>query len=1025
MFSTNLTDVQLGVFGGVLNLFVVTHLGGGLSRWVLDASGGFRLEESSAWAPGMRHREAPEIVLLEGAGGTSLLTPGILGAVDMGRILGSRGEIGSLDRALADAPLPEDVVNMARLTTGAGIDCVATTRAGDTQITLWRVSAAGEFTQMAATIRQPQPEGAQVDSLLVVRINGAVVVVSTSLGGNYVATHRVQDDGTLAPGEYLSSEQGTGFNQPRDVVHAEVGGRHFLVVSSAQSSSLTVVSISADGRMMPVDHVIDERTTRFQNVTALESITIDGRSFIIAGGADDGLTLLTLTADGQLIHLATIADTAQLALADVSSISAAVIDGRIVVVAASATEHAFSQFVIDPGAIGRTGRVGAGVQDGTAQGDLLQGSDGTTVIRGGAGDDILIAGTQSIALWGGEGADLFVATDPGGRIAVRDFDITEDRLDLSLLGMIRSTAQLVFRPQSYGMKIFYNDTVIDIFSVDGTTLLPHQFTDAMFPIAHYTPPQLPVRIVGTIGADTLVAPPPGATIEGSGSNDTIIGSAAPDALHGGAGDDILRGGGGDDLLAGNTGDDVLHGDDGADTLLGGDGSDTLFGDAGDDRLFGERGDDLLTAGAGNDWLEGGEGADTLHGGDGDDSLYGQGGDDFSDGGAGNDLIIDQGGSNHLAGGAGNDSLVSGAGNDTLIGGEGDDQLTGGAGADSLSGGDGRDSLNGGPGPDTLRGSAGDDQIYGGTEDDWLFGDDGADTLNAAAGNDTLHGGAGDDMLSGESGNDVLRGEGGADSLIGGDGDDLLFGGDGGDLLVGGAGADTLFGDDGDDTIQGGDGADLIHDGAGNDVVDAGAGDDTVFGKDGDDTLDGGAGHDVLWGGLGHDFLLGGDGEDWLSGDGGDDWIDGGAGADTLHGGWGRDTLFGGQGADLLDAGHGDDRLIGGGAGGMDTLIGGGGADEFVLLPDSGGPVFMRVQDFTRGTDRVGFDMDGLTFIGDAAFSGAGQVRWMRYDDLAGGGVLLIADLDGDRVADMGIYLEGLDSLSFGDLLTLPPDDLLL
>ena len=85
----------------------------------------------------------------------------------------------------------------------------------------------------------------------------------------------------------------------------------------------------ADGRMLPVDHVIDELGTRFQSVTAMEAVTIDGRSFIVVGGADDGLSLLTLTADGRLLHLATIADTAQLALADVSSISASVVDGRI------------------------------------------------------------------------------------------------------------------------------------------------------------------------------------------------------------------------------------------------------------------------------------------------------------------------------------------------------------------------------------------------------------------------------------------------------------------------------------------------------------------------------------------------------------------------------------------------------------------------------------------------------------------------------------------------------------------------
>ena len=106
--------------------------------------------------------------------------------------------------------------------------------------------------------------------------------------------------------------------------------------------------------MVPVDHIIDERTTRFQSATVMESVTIDGRSFVVVGGADDGLSLFTITPDGRLIHLDSIADDNRAALRDVSALAIRVIDGKIVVFAGSATESGVSQFVrghdVDPAA---------------------------------------------------------------------------------------------------------------------------------------------------------------------------------------------------------------------------------------------------------------------------------------------------------------------------------------------------------------------------------------------------------------------------------------------------------------------------------------------------------------------------------------------------------------------------------------------------------------------------------------------------------------------------------------------------
>lgn len=66
---------------------------------------------------------------------------------------------------------------------------------------------------------------------------------------------------------------------------------------------------------------------------------------------------------------------------------------------------------------------------------------------------------------------------------------------------------------------------------------------------------------------------------------------------------------GDDTIAGTIDSEIIIGDNGDDLLSGKSGNDTLKGEIGNDVLFGDNGDDLLIGGAGSDFLIGGKGAD--------------------------------------------------------------------------------------------------------------------------------------------------------------------------------------------------------------------------------------------------------------------------------------------------------------------------------------------------------------------------------------------------------------------------------
>jgi Ca2+-binding RTX toxin-like protein len=1013
-FVRNLTDLTLGQVGDRIVLVGATQAGGGLSVWgVVAPDRGASLIESYDYSLQLTHLAEPQAILLDRPGGISLLATGLRGGADAVRRLGADGRQGAADKGIEDALLPQDLLHAGSFILASGQPMIYAARQGEAGFTLWRQQPDGSLVQAGSTTGPPSiPSDAQIDALVPLRIGGLGLVIAASTRGNFVSAHVVLPDGRLEAGEYLGAANGTGFNGPRDIAAVEIDGRHYLVVSSAYSSSLTTVRILPGGGLVPVDHVIDERTTRFQSAPVMETVVIDGRAFVVVGGADDGLSLFTITPDGRLIHLDTIADDTRTALTDVSALAVRVIDGRIVVFAGSEVEAGVSQFVIDPGRIGVTRQVGTGAHVGTDGNDLIQGGLNTTRIDGGAGDDILIVGSRSITLQGGSGSDLFVLLPVAGAITIADYEPGVDRLDLSMLGMIRSTQQLQFVTHPWGVRIRFGETIVDVRTRDGRSLSGADFDNSMFPITHYQPPDVGSTILGTSTADVLRAAKGGSTIYGYNGNDTIFGSQLEDFVIGGAGDDSIVTYDGRDTVWGGAGHDVIRTGAMDDLVMAGEGDDFVFGEDGDDMLTGETGNDRIYGGRGKDRINGGPGDDFLAGEDGDDRLFGMGGNDTMDGGAGDDVLLDLNGdnvfqdtlgNNYMAGGAGNDRMYGGAGMDTMRPGAGNDHVEGGGGRDNINGGagndtvlgqDGDDLLLGGAGRDLISGGAGDDMIFGGTEDDSLAGDDG---------NDVIYGEQGADTLSGGAGNDTLRGGPGSDRLYGGDGNDRLFGGTESDTLEGGGGDDQLIGEGGNDLLRGGDG---------NDTLDGSWEDDEIYGDAGDDLLIGGHGHDRLYGGTGRDELRGGDGNDTARGGEDDDQLFGGAGDDDLGGEAGDDVLSGMDGNDILDGGEGDDRLIGGA--GVDRLTGGAGADVFVFSAfDSSAGAPDVVTDFATGIDRI--DLSGLKLvaIGGQEFSGSGiELRWSAGE----GGTRIEADLDGNGTADLVILLEGASSVTHGDFI---------
>ena len=598
--TSRITDLALGT--GALSdvLYSTTRYDGQIDSWDI-AGGGITALDSDGFAIGPIAGNNPRLTFVDG----QLLTGGGAGGALTLRSLGTDGSLGvAVDltgTAGFDGPLIDPVVTTLA-NGGTSVYAGLSNGSGMVQIVL---DSAGNVISTAEIDDKGRTAADEITAMTTSVIDGVSFVFTASASDLGISAWQVRDAGNMTARETLRPETGLWASAPTAIEAITVNGQDYVVMAAAGSSSLTVVSTGPVGELVVVDHVIDDRTTRFDGVTAITTVTHKGQTWVFAGGADDGITAFQVLDGGRLLARAHIADTTAMTLANVSALAARSNGATIDIFAASATEAGLSRLslVIDPD------------------------------------EDVIIDTAQSDTLTGGAGADVFVMTADGQVDTISDFTLGEDTLDLTDWNGLRSINQLFFDPISGGIQITYGDEVLILISADGSDIAASSFTqtDLIAPAripqvitpGHPGPitevPDLPQRPeLGDPVPDLVDLPRTSAlygtrnadTITGTDDNDLIYGMGADDRLSGGAGADLLFGGQGSDLLRGDAGHDYLFGGDGrdggwqsplrptastnADRLEGGTGNDELYGQAGADRLDGGQGDDLLAGGGGRD-----------------------------------------------------------------------------------------------------------------------------------------------------------------------------------------------------------------------------------------------------------------------------------------------------------------------------------------------------------------------------------------------------------------------------------------
>lgn len=738
-------------------------------------------------------------------------------------------------------------------TSVGGSDYIFTSPATGSGVFGYQQSANGSLS-LVETVSDTSSMGLENIVAMTIGSNlGYVTLVTASHSTDTLSLFYIDAAGQLTLKDDIGPEDRLPIDGPSAIDLLTISGQTYVIAGAAGSNSLTVLSLGRNGAMEFSDQVIDTLDTRFQDVSALATTIWDGVGLIAAAGSDGGISLFQLLPNGRLVLRDTLVDQTTTALSGVAQLEFAEVGNTLQIIALSTGDQGITRLTVDLPSVG----IITTAQNGTSLADVLTAPSSAGSVWAQAGDDILIDSAGSDTLWGGTGADLFIFTPDGQTDTVADFQLGQDRIDLSAYPLLHSITGIGVFDTSQGIRLDLGDEDLLINAASGTSLDATDITDAMlFNAAHVFIPD-PIPVQGSAANDTFYWSPSSAgMIDGGAGFDAVDYSLAGATI-------VVALDGSQPSSGAATGDEFT----GIERIIGTNFDDTVIGNHLANMIEGNPGNDVIWGNSGSDWLVPGAGNDTVQGGPGTDMVS------YVDSALGI-----------------NANLVTGT-------------VTTGGFTDTLTS---IESLTGSIFGDYIQGNNADNRLRGLGDYDWMVGSGGADTFDGGTGRDMVSyvgagaavtvdlgqgvGTAGQatqdryisvERVTGSSFADQFYGSDGADDFRGLGGNDWFVGSDGGkDRYYGGSGRDTVAYTSASEGIVA---SLLLGRGSGGQArSDLYLDIENLTGSSHSDQLTGDHQANILRGMWGTDVLYGNSGNDHMTGGGSNDILDGGSGYDYAY-----------------------------------------------------------------------------------------------------------------------------------------------
>ena len=302
---SHISDLEIYRIDGVERLFATTRYDGLISSWAIGQAEP-RQVDLHGFDGGLAPGRDGALAVIQTPQGQAILTGGTASGglqlieIDASGLLTDAVALGGTTASLGAL---QDLVTVSLLDGRQAVYGALGGRDGIGQLTF---SAGGALQGSRIYDDTFSTYAARVADLAHLNVGGQDYLYSLSGTEHGLTLWSVAPDGLLAAGPSLGAGEGLWISAPTALATARVEGANYLVLAAAGSSSLSVIEGRLDGSLKVVDHVIDNRDTRFGSVSAVETAVLDGQTYVVSGGGDGGLTIHQLLPGGRLAVLDTI-----------------------------------------------------------------------------------------------------------------------------------------------------------------------------------------------------------------------------------------------------------------------------------------------------------------------------------------------------------------------------------------------------------------------------------------------------------------------------------------------------------------------------------------------------------------------------------------------------------------------------------------------------------------------------------------------------------------------------------------------
>ena len=285
---SNITDLEVMMVAGQVRLFVSTLYDGTLTSWALSGTG-LTLVDTVTYLGGLRAGGTASIMQLEIDGQTGLLTGG-----GRGRGALQTHQLTEAGQFAENKVLPWTAFSLATLshgetlTLGNGNQAVFGSLASGADMGCLVFNSAGTFQSFQELYDRADTFADDVTAISSARIGTAQYLLTASGTENGITVWAVSNTGDITPKSSLGTDDDLWVAAPTAMEVVTIGAKTYVVLASAGSSSLTVMSLDALGNLQVTDHVIDSQNSRFAGASALAVLEHQGQIYVITGraGAD-------------------------------------------------------------------------------------------------------------------------------------------------------------------------------------------------------------------------------------------------------------------------------------------------------------------------------------------------------------------------------------------------------------------------------------------------------------------------------------------------------------------------------------------------------------------------------------------------------------------------------------------------------------------------------------------------------------------------------------------------------------------